>query len=573
MQREQARTAAARVHPRHLQEALACYRGGQLARAEAIYQDILRLDPDHADALHMMGVIAGERGQPQAAIALLQRAIGAAPRNAYFHGSLGNVYKAQGQLDSALREYQRALALKPDLAEAGNNLATVLKDLGRLDEAIDCYRQVLARKPDCTAVVYSNLLFLYGFRNLLSPAEYLEQARGWELASVPAGERQTAARRLFRPRPAAGRRLRVGYVSGDFREHPISYFVEQLFSHHDRGRVEVFAYATQHGRDAVTARLQGLVEHWLPHSGESDAALRDRIAADAIDVLIDLSGHTVHNRLGVFARRAAPVQAHYLGFFASSGLSEMDYWIGDAMMTPAQDAPHFSEQVWRLPRVSVSYSGRPDAPAPAWRPSPDGKVRLGSFNNLIKITPQTLVLWARLLKALPEAVLLLKTRQLADPGNRRRIIDSLAAQGVDEQRIELEDGSATRGWSAHMSAYDRLDIALDPIGSWGGNTTTCDALWMAVPVITLPGDRAATRMTAPMLDALGHPEWIARSEQDYIDKTVALVRDTALRSALRAQQRERMRRSPLCDAAGLAADLEEAYFAMYERYLARCGSA
>jgi len=328
----------------------------------------------------------------------------------------------------------------------------------------------------------------------------------------------------------------------------------------------LFAYSTHPQIDEITRRIQGLVEHWVPYARAEEPVLRERISADALDVLIDLSGHTVHNRIDVCARRVAPVQAHYLGFFASTGLTEMDYWIGDAQLAPAGFDAHFSENVWRLPRVSVAYAGRADAPPTQWRPADDGTVWLGSFNTLAKITPETLALWSRVLHALPEARLLLKNKQLGDVANRRRVFEVLREHGIGPERIELSDAGATRGWLEHMAYYDRLDIALDPIGSWNGNTTTCEALWMGVPVITMLGDRAALRMTAPMLDALGQPEWIARTEQEYIDKTVSLARDVATRALLRPAQRERLIHSELGDVNDLAAEIRAALFAIEQRW-------
>ena len=309
-----------------------------------------------------------------------------------------------------------------------------------------------------------------------------------------------------------------------------------------------------------------MTEHWVGLSGLSDDAARDRIDADGIDVLIDLSGHTEHNRLGVFARRAAPVQAHYLGYFASTGLTEMDYWIGDEILTPAAADSYFSECVWRLPRVWVSYEGKLDAPVPSWRPSPDGAVWLGSFNALGKLTPATLALWAKLLHALPEGRLLLKTKALDDMSNRQRILDVMSGHGIAPERIELQGSSATPDWSAHMAYYDRLDVALDPVGGLGGGTTTCDALWMGAPIITFEGNRMASRMTASMLNAIDRSEWIARSEADYIDKTVALARDVDGRKALRFGQRKHMAASLLCNSRDLAASLENAYFEMFARW-------
>ncbi len=295
----------------------------------------------------------------------------------------------------------------------------------------------------------------------------------------------------------------------------------------------------------------------------TDQAARDRIESDQIDVLIDLSGHTAHNRLGIFARRAAPIQAHYLGYMGSTGLTEMDYWIGDASLTPAETNHHYSETIWQLPDIWISYHGRPDAPISEWATSDNGDICLGSFNNLSKITAATINLWARVLLALPRANLLLKTRELADPNNRQRILGSLSALGIQPDRIELMDSSITPEWHEHMAYYDRLDIALDPVGGMGGGTTTCDALWMGVPVITLRGDRMASLMTTSMLNALGMPGWIAQTEDEYIDKVVALANDVELRRKLRSSQRLRMENSALCNAAQLAKNLEVAYFEMF----------
>jgi predicted O-linked N-acetylglucosamine transferase (SPINDLY family) len=347
----------------------------------------------------------------------------------------------------------------------------------------------------------------------------------------------------------------------------VSYFIEQLFTYHDRERIELFAYSTQGHRDAITGRLQALAEHWVTLAGIPDTSIGERIEADGIDVLIDLAGHSANNRLGVFARRAAPVQAYYLGYFASTGLTEMDYWIGDEILTPPETDNHFSEQVWRLPRTSWSFNGK-DAPPPAWHPDP-GTVWIGSFNNLGKLTPKTLALWAKVLEVLPEGRLLLKTKELADARNRQRILVAMADHGISSDRIELQDRSATPDWFAHMAYYDRLDISLDPVGAMGGVTTTFDALWMAVPVIAMQGDRVASRATAAILDALGHREWIARSEAEYVDKIVCLARDVEQRKALRSSQRNRMASSPLCDPRGLALSLENAYFEMFERWQAK----
>lgn len=539
---------------------------GQLNDALICYRQTLELKPDYAQAHNNFGNVLKDLGQFVDAVACYHRALAIKPDYADAHYNLGVVFIEMDLLDEAETCFLRALHLKPDYAEAHSNLGNVITRNDRLDEAIICYRRALQLKPDI-ANAYSNLLFLFGYHGLLDPDDYLAQARNWEQAYLPVKERQLAYERDLSRRSSAGRRLKVGYVSGDFRQHAISYFIEQLFTSHDRARIEVFAYSAQGKRDAVTERLQNLVDHWIPIAGISDAAIRDRIEADGIDVLIDLSGHTGHNRLGVFAQRAAPVQAHYLGYFASTGLTEMDYWIGDEILTPVGIDKQFSERVWRLPRVWLSYEGKADAPVTAWEPSQNGIVWLGSFNNLGKLTPATLELWAKVLHALPEGKLLLKTRELSNISNCQRILSVMSRHGISPDRIELQSSKATKDWSAHMAYYDRLDIALDPVGGIGGGTTSCDALWMGVPLITREGDRMASRMTASMLNAIARPEWIARSEQEYIDKVVALAKDTGQRKALRCTQRARMASSPLCNAKDLAKSLERAYFEMFEQRL------
>ena len=537
---------------------------GQLDGAVASYRRALQINPGYAEAHYNLGIALMDLGQLDDAVASYRRALQIKPDYVKALINLGTCLKDLGQFNDGVACYYRAAEIKPDFADAHGSIGSALKELGQFEGAIASYRRALELKPDY-ADAYSCLLFLYAYQASLDPLEYLALARGWEQACLPAQDHQAARNRVFRRPPLAGRRLRVGYMSGDFRQHAVSYFIEQLFARHDRARIELFAYSTQGRRDAVTERLRALAEHWVPLAGIPDTAIRERIEADEIDVLIDLSGHTDHNRLGVFARRAAPVQAYYLGYFASTGLTEMDYWIGDEILTPPEADSHFSERVWRLSRVCWSYDGK-DAPPSAWRSDTNGAVWLGSFNNLGKLTPATLALWAKVLHALPEGKLLLKNKELADAGNRRRILDAMAGQGITPDRIELQDSSATPDWSAHMAYYDRLDIALDPVGAMGGVTTTCDALWMAAPVIALLGDRVVSRATAAILNGIGRPEWIARSNAEYIDKVVALARDVEQRKALRSGQRNRMASSPLCDARGLAMALENAYFEMFERW-------
>jgi predicted O-linked N-acetylglucosamine transferase (SPINDLY family) len=534
---------------------------GKFDAAIESYQHAVTLSPSYAQAYCNLGAALLSRKKFDDAVSSYQSAIAINPEFGEAHYNLGIALQAQDKLDAAIASYRKTLELQPSLVECYCNLGNALRAQGRLNEALECYKKALEIKPDY-AHAYSNLLFLLSYHAEASPADYLSQARGWELACVPAEVRQAASQKRFARFPLSGRRLKIGYVSGDFRKHSVSYFIEQIFSYHDRSRVELFAYSNNRFRDAVTGRLNTLVDHWIPINAMSDEEVCARMEADKLDVLIDLSAHSAHNRLGVFARRAAPVQATYL-YFASTGLTEMDYWIGDEILTPPELGCQFSEQLWCLPRTWLSYQTITAAPAPNWHPSSGGTIWLGCFNNLGKITPHTLRLWAKILHALPEACLLLKNKELADIGNRQRILSELSTLGIAANRIDLQPGT---DWADYMAQHDRLDIALDPVGGHGGGTSTCDALWMGVPVIHLLGDHVGSRFAASLLNAIGRREWIAHTEAEYVEKIVTLAKDVELRKQYRLTQRDEMAHSPLCDAQGLAHTLEDAYSEMFTQW-------
>ena len=537
----------------------------RLEEAAESYRRALELEPALTEAACNLGGVLRARGDTAGAIAVYRDALARRPGHLQVLFNLGNALKDEGRLEEAIACYREAIARKPDMADVHERLGYALVEAGDSPAALASFRAALALKP-AHGLALENTLFLEAYQALVPSATYLATAREWERRMVPETERTAARARRFSRPPLAGRRLRVGYVSGDFRRHAVSFFAESLLARHDRSRVEVHAYYTVAGEDEVSARIRALADRWSNVADLDDARLRERIDADGIDVLVDLSGHTAHNRLGAFARRAAPVQAHYLGYFASTGLTEMDYWIGDRVVTPEGADAEFSERVWRLPRTWVSYAGSAEAPETAWRPAADGAVWFGSFNDLKKLTPASVALWSRLLQAVPAGRLLLKTKMLQDPGNRKRVHSAFAAHGVDAGRIELRDTQGTPGYAQHMATYDRIDVALDPVGAVGGGTTTCDALWMGAPVLTLAGDRMASRMTASMLEALGRREWIARSEDEYVAIAARVAGDVAGRGEARVAQRERMARSALCDAAGLARALEDAMIGMYERW-------
>jgi predicted O-linked N-acetylglucosamine transferase (SPINDLY family) len=604
------------------------HQAGSLQEAEVRYRQVLKQMPQHADALHLLGVLRHQLGDHQAAIDLIGQAIALHP-NATYCFNLGNVYRAMGRLDDAVSAYREALRLNPASADVYSNLGQVYRDQGKEPAAIDVYRQAVRLRPNFPTVqnalgmllsktgyyaegikhlqlaikyqpdfpdalndlglslmwqscgqwqdarrallgalklkpdhymAHSNLLFLLSYHVLCSPEEMLREHREWDRVQGAEGRAH-----LFQHTAGSGKdkqRLRIGYVSPDFRRHSVSYFFEPLLAQHDRALVEVTCYAEVTRGDAMTERLQGLSDHWCNTAGMSDAQLAQRIHADGIDILVDLAGHTANNRLRAFTFKPAPIQCSYLGYFTTTGLAAMDYWLTDEVLTPADTVEQSSETIYRLPRSCVVYQAPDAAPAVVERPA-GGPVTFGSFNDLSKVSAEAVLRWCEILQRVPGSRLLIKARQLAGEEERRVWLGHFAAQGIGAERLILR--SRTEGQAEHLAMYGEVDIALDAMPRTGG-ATTAEALWMGVPVISLAGERFIERLSATMLNAVGLDELVAATATDYVEKAVALAADDERRRALRQGLRARMAASPLCDARGLAHTFETAYRDMWQRW-------
>jgi predicted O-linked N-acetylglucosamine transferase (SPINDLY family) len=361
------------------------------------------------------------------------------------------------------------------------------------------------------------------------------------------------------------RRLRIGYVSPNFRRHSVSYFLSPLIAGHDHRLFEVFCYAQVANPDNVTKRFRRLADGWCSTVGMTTSAIADRIRNDGIDILVDLAGHTANNRLLVFAERPAPVQVTWLGYPNTTGLSAMDYRLTDAVADPEGPGDNLhTETLIRLPAGFLCFTPAPETPPVTDPPVlANGHVTFGSFNNPSKVTASVVASWARILEAVPGSRLLLKNRSLADDGTRQRYSALFAERGISEERLIFHAWIASM--SGHLGAYGRIDIGLDPF-PYNGTTTTCEALWMGVPVITLQGDRHASRVGASILKTVGQGEMIADSVDDYVDAAVKLAENTDALTSLRRDLRPAMAASPLWDAAGFTRDVESAYRDMWRRW-------
>ena len=534
---------------------------GQRAEAIAHYERALVLRPDYAKALANLGNVLADLGRRDEAIARYEQALLVRPDYVQALSNLGNALKEQGILDAAIVRYEQALCGAPAAAAILTNLGCALTDQGRPEAAIACHELALAVQPD-HAQAHCNLLMGLHYSEKFDSAAILVRARRFAAVCACPTQAATAPRQ-----EGASRRLRIGYVSADFGNHPVGYFLAAVLPAHDRNAVEVVCYSNRVLEDGMSQHLRRYSDHWRNIAGQSDAEAVRLIAQDGIDILVDLSGHTAGNRLPLFARRAAPVQVTWLGYFGTTGVPAIDYILADRFVVPEGEEAYFSETVWRLPGCYLCYAPhRLDlavAPAPLLR---QGFVTFGCFNNRAKLGSETLELWATILSRVPDARLFLKTKALTEASARQGMLTFFASRGIAPQRLQLEGFAPL---DEVLAAYGRVDIALDPF-PFGGCTTTAEALWMGVPVVTLGGARWTGRMGQSILAALGLSAWVAVDAQAYADLAVALAGAADVLAATRMSLRCRVEESSFCDAPAFALQLESAYRGMW---LARTSQA
>jgi protein O-GlcNAc transferase len=580
-----------------LHHANALHDVGRLAEAEVCYRQALALRPDDLGTLNELGIVLFERGRyaeaeaafrralairphdlatnnnlakllarcgrPQEAEAFFRRALAIDDGLAGIHAGLGNVLHDLGRSREAETSYRRALALRPDHAGTRNNLGVALDSLGRLDEAETSFRRAIELRPDY-AEAQSNLLGTLHYQ-AKSPALCLEEAcRYGRMLAARVKERFSAWSCSAQPE-----RLRVGFVSGDLRSHPVGYFLEGILAHIDPARLELLAYPTVPVSDETTERLRPRFAAWRPLCDLDDEGAARLIRDDGVHLLIDLAGHTANARLPVFAWKPAPVQASWLGYFATTGVGEMDWFLADEVGVPATHREHFTERIWYLPETRLCFTPpatqAPAAPPPALD---RGFVCFGSFQRARKINDEVLRVWARILAGCPGAWLRLQDKSLADPKSAAALRQRLQTQGIDPARVALH-GSTPR--EDYLAAHAEVDILLDTFPFPGG-TTTCEALWMGVPTLTLAGETLIARQGASLLTAAGLPDWIAEDEDDYVAKALARAADLEELARLRAGLRAQVAASPLFDAPRFARHLEEALWGMWREWAERKGN-
>lgn len=540
----------------------ALYEQQKLDEAIACHQRAIELKPDFPDAFYNLGNALRSNDRPGDAVVCYQRALRLKHDMPEAHSSLGNVLREDGQTTAAIDCYLRALALKPDAYETHSNLGNAYKDQGRIDEAIACYRRALEIKPDF-ADAHHNLLFALHYRPGISLAELAEAhaefdrrhaAKARERSDEPratSDEQPTASneREAHSSRPS---RLRLGFVSPDFCQHPVGYFLIRTLENLDRGAAEIFCYNNRLAKDRVTARFQAVAATWHEVSGWSRQRLAAQVRDDGIDVLFDLAGHTAGNCLSAFALKPAPVQVTWIGYVGTTGLPAIDYLLADRYMVPEAAERFFVEKVLRLPDCYLCFDPPEEAPPVGPLPAAQaGHVTFVSCNNPAKINEQVISVWAEILRSVEGSRLLLKYGSMGDAGYRARCEGLFAAQGIAAERLSFEKWSPLADL---LARHNCVDIALDPF-PFSGGLTTCNALWMGVPVVTWPGETFASRHSLSFLSNIGLTETIAGSREEYVAIATGLAADLPRLALLRESLRPRMAASPLCDGKRLARDL------------------
>lgn len=565
-------------------QAFGCHNINQLEKAAELYLRVLELDPGHANALHLLGVIHLQQGNAAEAARLIEKAVTLLPRVPEVQINLGAAFKQLGRLDEAEACYRKAIRLSPNNASALNNLGMLLYEKGASDEALPLFKQLLALQPGNTDVlmkmadacldrcqfaparkyfekalaiipdtkIQDDLLLSLHYDPALGPEQIYEAHKKWgEQFKNP----ETTADSFSNPRDP-DRILRIGYVSPDLARHPVGYFMLPVLTSHDRQKVLSFCYSNRSIEDDLTARLRDAADFWRPVKELSDTELAQQIRSDEIDIVIDLAGHTANSRLTALAGRPAPLQAIWAGYMGTSGLPAMDYMLSDPYHSPEGSERFCTEKIIRLPGPYICYSP-PDyapevAPLPAKIP---GAVTFGCFNNLRKVNGEVIKLWGRLLRELPSSRLVLAYKQLEDRCIRDHFFRLFQAERVSDRVM-------FRGFVPHrelLGNYGEIDIALDPFPFTGG-LTSLEGLWMGVPVITMgKGGRWASWQAESYLNAIGMSGLVASSADDYLAMAIRLAEDLPELAKIRATLRERMAASPLCDGPRFTRNLEAAY--------------
>ncbi|MDH4418745.1 MULTISPECIES: tetratricopeptide repeat protein [unclassified Acidovorax] len=531
---------------------------GQMTMAERSFRKALEFTPNHIESLSNLACLLQDCGRLSEALELSHRALEIQPANAALHYNHCDLLLEMGLLDQAENAARKTMALAPDMAQTHALMANVLKARSDLDGAVYAYLHALSIEPDNTDI-HSSLLFTLSYLPAWNQADTLKHAKTFGRTC------SEKAKKLSREwaGETSPQVLRVGLVSADLRNHPVGHFLEGVLGNTDPARIELVALSAQDFEDELTRRIRPAFSEWHSLAGMPDHEAALMIRRLGLHLVLDLSGHTAGNRLPLFAYRLAPVQATWLGYFATTGVREMDYLIADPVSLPARCESHFTETIWRLPDTRLCFT--PPSIVIDVNPLPalsSGVVTFGSTSNLLKLNDKVIALWSRILNDLPKSRLLLQAKQLNHADAKNMLLKRFGTHGVPAERIILE---APAERQSYLHTYHRVDICLDPFPFPGG-TTTAESLWMGVPVLTLDGDHFLARQGSALMTTVGLEEWVAKDEEDYLARAIQHSQSIESLAHLRQNLRSNTLATALFDAPRFARNLETALWGMWTKH-------
>lgn len=596
------------------------------SNAEKLYKEVLRENPNHADSHYNLGNILQELNQAEKAKSCFEKAIKIKPNYIEAHNNLGNLFHKFGEFKKAINcfekaikinshlavpyynlgnaqkelgDYQKAkncflkaIEIKSDYIEAHINLGEVFQELSEHKKAINCFKQAIIIQPNSANAYYnfgvtleklgeyqnainyfqkainlkpdytrahSNKLFNLFYLEEVDPKHYLFQAKKFRLSLKPINS-ELLLKYQFDVNP---KKIKVGFVSGDFRQHPVGYFLLDMLKYLKNKNLELTAYSNSKIKDSLSVELKSHFTNWCEITDQDDEKVVNQIRKDGIHILLDLSGHSAKNRLPIFINKPAPIQASWAGYPGSTGIPEIDYMIGDRFVTPENENGHFTEKIFRLPLMWVCFS-EPDLDVRISDPPviKNGYVTFGSFNNLSKINDKVISLWSKILKSCPKSKIFLKAKRLDDSYLKEKIIDKFKENGINLNSIILE-GSSSR--SKQLNSYNKVDIALDPF-PYSGGVTSLEAIWMGVPVLTKKGFRFVSHTTESINHNSGMSDWVANDENEYVKKAIKFSTDLELLTEINKNLRRKALKSPLFNSTLFAEQLNSAFWKMWNNF-------
>ena len=532
---------------------------GKTEKAKSYYQKAISIKPDFADPHNNLGIIFNELDEIEKAITCYQKAIDIQPDYADAHYNLGNALHKINKHRAAIMSYEKVIRINPNYTAAYYNLGNVMSILGEFKKAISCYEKAINLKKN-HSLAYNNMLFAFLYMEKADPKICLKRAKEFRSSLKPIKD-DFLIKYQFNTKP---KKLRIGFVSGDLREHPVGFFLLDTLSHLKNENLELIAYSNSQIEDDINKKLRSHFNNWCVIKSKSDMDVINTIRKDGIHILIDLSGHSDQNRLPIFINRPAPIQASWISYPSTTGIPEIDYMIGDSFVTPESEAKHFAERIFRLPNMWVCFTP-PDSDIEINEPPviKNGYVTFGSFNHLSKINKKVISLWSKILKSIPKSRIFLKTKQLNDSYLKKKIIDEFKENGVNLNSIILE-GSSPR--NELLNSYNKIDIALDPF-PYSGGVTTLEAIWMGVPVLTKKGFRFVSHTTESINHNSGMSDWVASDENEYVKKAIKFSKDLELLTNINKNLRQKALKSPLFNSTVFAKQLNNAFWEMWNNFI------